>query len=277
VDVEWGRSVDLDRVEDAFRAQPDARALLVTHSETSTGALHDLEGLARIAASRGALVAVDAITSLLVHDLAAEDWSLDIVVSGSQKALMAPPGMSFLCVSPRALDAARRSKSPRCYFDVIRAVEALAKGDTPWTPAITTVLALAESCALIRSEGGVGASVRRHARIARAVRAAMRGLGLRLLAAEPSNALTAVVAPDGIDTGAFVKKLDHDFGVRLAGGQGRLKGRVFRIGHMGFLDDQDLLGAVHAIESTFAAMGCALPPGGGIGAMRESLRPGDGS
>lgn len=271
VDVEWGRSVDPAAVEKALRETPAAKALFVTHSETSTGALHDVESLAKLAESRGILFVVDAITSLLVHDLPTEAWKIDVVVTGSQKAFMVPPGMAFLSVSPRALEGARRSKSPRYYFDLAKAVDAAAKDDTPWTTAISLVLGLRESLALIQREGGVAGSVRRHARAAGAVRAAMQALGLHLYAERPSNALTACYAPDGIDTGLLVKKLDADFGVRFAGGQGPVKGKIFRFGHMGYFDDLDLLGAVHALERTLETLGHGVRRGAGLRAMQDAL------
>jgi len=271
VDVEWGKSVDPAVVEAAFGRTPGARALFATHSETSTGALHDVEALASIAGKHGVLFVVDAITSILVHDLPVERWNIDVVVSGSQKAFMVPPGMAFLSVSPRALEAARRSTSPRYYFHLAKAVDALAKDDTPWTTAISLVLGLAESLALVKKEGGVEASVRRHARAAGAVRAAMEALGLTLFAERPSNALTACYAPAGIETGALVKKLDMDFGVRFAGGQGHVKGKIFRFGHMGYFDDLDLLGTVHALERTLEAMGHPVARGAGLRAMQDAL------
>jgi aspartate aminotransferase-like enzyme len=271
VDVEWGRSVDPAAVEKALDATPGARALFVTHSETSTGALHDVEALSGIARRFGVLFVVDAITSLLIHDLRTEKWNIDVVVTGSQKALMVPPGMAFLSVSPRALEAARRSKSPRYYFDLAKAVESLEEDNTPWTTAISLVFGLGESLAFIAREGGLEGSIRRHARAAAAVRASMRALGIELFAARPSNALTACLAPGGIDSGALIKKLDADFGVRFAGGQGAYKGKIFRIGHMGYFDDLDLLGAVHALERTLDAMGWKVARGAGLTALQSAL------
>ncbi len=271
VDVEWGQSVDPAAVEKALGETPGAKVLFVTHSETSTGALHDVEALSRIAQKHGVLFVVDAITSILIHDLPVESWKVDVVVTGSQKAFMVPPGMAFLSVSPRALEAARRSKSPRYYFNLPLAVDALAKDDTPWTTAISLVLALRESLGVIRDGGGVAGSIRRHARAAAAVRGAMQAMGLRLLPERPSNALTACYAPSGIDTGVLVKRLDSDFGVRFAGGQGSLKGKIFRFGHMGYFDDLDLIGAVHALERTLEALGHKGTRGAGLRAIQDAL------
>ncbi len=249
VAVEWGRSVDPAAVDAALAKSPGTRALFATHSETSTGALHDVRALAEIAHRHGALLVVDAITSLAVHPLPQDEWGVDVVVCGSQKGLMIPPGLATVSLAPSAAASIEGARLPRFYFDLVKARKGLAVGETPWTPPVSLVLALDEALAMIREEG-LDAVHARHARVAEATRAGARALGCTTFAARPSNAVTALLPPAGVEASSVVKRLRDEHGMIVAGGQDALKGRIFRIGHMGHYD----LGDVHAVIGALGAV-----------------------
>ena len=253
VAVEYGAVVEPGQVEDAFVKHPGASVLFATHSETSTGALQDVASLARIARSHGALVAVDAITSAGAHDVRSDEWGLDAVVGGSQKGVMIPPGLGYVALSRRAQEKMKAGRHAVYYFDLLKAVASAEKGDTPYTPAITLVLALCKALEMIRAEG-LENVIARHDANARATRAAVTALGLALLAAVPSNAATAVLTP-GDSAGAITKHLETRYGVKIAGGQGSLKGKIVRIGHLGYYDATDMFTVVSAFEATLNDLG----------------------
>jgi len=269
VEAEWGRVVTKEAVQEAFAANEGITALFITHCETSTGVLQDVEGMAAVAKRRGALVVVDAITSLLANEVDPEGWGLDAVVGGSQKGFMVPPGLSFLSLGPEARARLDRSDHPRYYLDLRAALKAYEKDDTPYTPAISLVTALGEALAMIREEGRE-ALLERHERNASAVRAAVRALGLELLAEVPANAVTAVVAPEG-RAGEITKTMEERYGVKIAGGQGKLKGKIIRLGHLGFYDRSDICTLVSAFEATLFDLGLLESPGRGIEAALTVL------
>ncbi|MFQ6672611.1 MAG: pyridoxal-phosphate-dependent aminotransferase family protein, partial [Candidatus Tectimicrobiota bacterium] len=235
IDVEWGRAVNPTVVADTLQAHPDAKAVYVQASETSTGVCHDVEALAPIVQATDAILVVDAITAVGVFDVPTDRWSLDIVVSGSQKALMLPPGLGFCCVAtPKAWELVKRSTLPKYYFDFQQEYDSLRKASSAYTPAVSLVVGLRESLRRIQAEG-LEAVFARHDRLARATRAAMQALGLELFAKEsPSNAVTAIKVPEGIDGTAIPKMLREDYGITIAGGQSQLKGKIFRIAHLGY-------------------------------------------
>lgn len=256
--VPYGQVATPDRLADFLDAQPHTvQAVGLTHSETSTGALHDVAELASVARDRGALVLVDAITSLGVHPIRMDEWGLDAVVSGSQKGLMLPPGLAFVALSEKARAAMTHGDLPRFYFDLAEAAKQLAKGTTPFTPAISLVVGLKESLAMLNEEG-LDQVFARHARLAAACRAGVKALGLPLFASSPSNGVTAVGEITTPDPDLVVKTLRAKHGMRLAGGQGSMKGKIFRIGHMGAYTDQDVadvLAALSTVLSELASMG----------------------
>ena len=271
VSVEWGRVATVEEAESALAAHPKAKALFLTHSETSTGALFPVHEIARAARAKGVLTIVDAITSWGVYDLHFDASDLDGVVWGSQKGLMIPPGLGFLAYSPRAWAAAEKAKLPRFYFNLLKARTALAEKDTPFTPAISLVLA-ANAAAKLMAEEGREQVFARHRRNADASRAAAQALGLSLLAEVPSNAVTAVIAPVGIDSGAVVKTMEKRYGVKIAGGQNQLKGKIFRLGHIGWYDEGDILRMVGAFESALIDHGWKAEPGTAAQAAQRSFR-----
>ncbi len=270
--VEEGRSVDLAEVE--ARLDGDRhRAIFIQASETSTGAKHDVEGLARLARARapGTLLVVDAISALGVYDLRPAEWGLDVVITGSQKALMLPPGLAFLWLSERAWAAAEGARSPRYYFDLRIERKSQSKNTTAWTPAISLVAGLLVSLGMMRKEGLEGIFAR-HARLAAASRAAMEALGLEIFPRDlRSEAVTAVRVPEGVDGAAIPRTMQEGHGVTIAGGQGGLRGKIFRIGHLGYVDGSDILTAVGALEGTLSSVGHRLESGAGLAAAQEAL------
>jgi aspartate aminotransferase-like enzyme len=268
VKAEYGQVVDPADIERAFKQNPGAAVLFATHSETATGVLQDVETFAKIARAHGALIGVDAITSAGAHDVRTDDWGLDAVVGGSQKGVMIPPGLGYVAVSERARIRMKQGRHPVYYFDLLKALASAEKGDTPYTPAITLVLALRTALAMIREEG-IENVIARHDANARATRAAVTAMGLELLAAVPSNAATAVRAP-GDSAGAIAKHLEKRYGVKIAGGQGSLKGKILRIGHLGYYDATDMYTVVAALEATLNDLGLAETFGKGVAALQKS-------
>ncbi|MBM4035584.1 MAG: alanine--glyoxylate aminotransferase family protein [Planctomycetes bacterium] len=270
LEVEWGKAVEPAAIEAALTKDPDIAAVYTTLCETSTGVAADIEAIGKIVAKTNACLVVDGISGVGAMPMRADAWGVDMLAVGSQKALLLPPGLAFLSVSPKAW--ARVEKAPRraYYFDLIAAREALADEDTPYTPANTLVAALKKSLDLLRKEG-VEAIWARHARIARATRAAVEAMGLRVYASAPADALTAVALPEGIDAEAARGLLRKKYGVVAAGGQEKLKGKIIRIGHLGYLDTLDTLGAIAALELVLAEMGARVPLGAGVAAAQSVL------
>ncbi|MFQ5699530.1 MAG: pyridoxal-phosphate-dependent aminotransferase family protein [Myxococcota bacterium] len=272
VDVEWGDSVEPEAVRAAFEATPQARALLVQASETSTGAYHPIEALARIVReSDERLLIVDGISAVGAHDLRMDDWGIDALVSGSQKSFMLPPGLAFVALSERASERMQTTSGPRYYFDLRKEAAAQAREQTAWSAAVSLLVGLRESLRMIL-DSGLEATFEHHATLCRATRAAMRALGLELLARTPSHACTAVRVPEGVDGKDLVRRMRDDHGMTIAGGQSQLAGRIFRIGHLGWVDGYDMLSVVAALESVLADLGWPVKTGAGICACAEQLR-----
>jgi aspartate aminotransferase-like enzyme len=269
VEAEWGDPVTPDRIEATFDRHPDATALFTTHSETSTGVLQDVGSFARIAHGHDALIVVDAISSVCAHDVLTDDWRLDVVVGGSQKGTMTPPGLAYVSLSPAAIEKARAGRQPCYYFDLLKAVDAAKNGDTPYTPATSLMFAFQQALRIIRKEG-IENVIARHAANADAVRAAVDALGLKLLSSAPSNATTAVRPPDGT-AARIVEAMDKTYGVKVAGGQAKLKGKIFRLGHLGDYHRADMQTMIAALEGALSDLGVAADSGAGIRALDESF------
>jgi serine---pyruvate transaminase len=244
--------------------------VFLTHSETSTGVVADLQGLAAAAKDAGALVAVDAVSSLGAVPLETDAWGLDVVVSGSQKALMTPPGLALVTVSEQAWG--KRGAAPRFYFDWERTRAAQEQLDAAFTPATSLVVALDVALGLLLEEG-LEAAFERHVRLGRACRAGVRAMGLELFSPDDDSAsvVTAVRAPEGIDSGALVLALRDRFGITLAPGQGPLKGKVFRIGHIGWFDVFDITTALAAVELALTEAGAEIERGVAVTAALEAF------
>ena len=271
VSVPWGRVATVEQAADALAAHPKAKVLFLTHSETSTGALFPANEIARAAKARGVSTVVDAITSYGVYDLDFDRSDLDCVVWGSQKGMMIPPGLGFVCFSARGWALAEKARLPRYYFNLLKARSELERGDTPFTPAISLVLA-AHAAALLMAKEGRAQVFERHQRNADATRRAAEALGLTLFAEVPSNTLTAVTVPEGVDGGAVMKTMEQRYGVKIAGGQNQLKGKILRLGHIGYYDEGDILRLVGAFESALVNHGFKAEPGTALRAAQESYR-----
>jgi aspartate aminotransferase-like enzyme len=266
VERAWGERIDPDEIAAALASAGDVGAVFVTHCETSTGVVHDVEAIAAaVRASRAPLV-VDAVSSLGGVPLEMDEWGIDVVVSGSQKALMTPPGLAFCAVSPRLRERVEAAALPRFYLDWRRAREAQAGGTTAFTPAVSLVSGLVAALDLI-DRRGLEAIWEHNRRLARATREGVKALGLALFSPDDDTAamVSAVEMPDGVDGQRVYATLRDRHGVVLAGGQGPLRGRIMRIGHMGYMDGFDVLIALSALEHGLAEHGFrAGQPGAGV-------------
>ena len=253
---EWGKTADAGAVRQALKAEPKIKAVLVTHNETSTGVTNDLASISSAVKEFDKLLLVDAISSLGSIDLPVDDWHCDVTVTASQKGWMAPPGLAMVSVSQEAWQAHSKAKMPRFYWDFTQARSYLEKGQTPWTPAISTVFALSVSLEMMLKEG-LPNIIARHTRVGKAARTGVKSLGLSLFAEEnyASNTVTAVAASDGLDTKKMLKILREEHHVMLSGGQQRLDGKIFRIGHLGWVTESD-------IEIVISALKVVLPQAG---------------
>jgi serine---pyruvate transaminase len=271
VRLDWGDVPDADDLRAALARTPDVRTVYLVHSETSTGVVADVQALAAAAKDAGALVVVDAVSSLGAVPLEPDAWGIDVVVSGSQKALMCPPGLSFVSVSPAALAAAGRATSPRFVLDWERTRTAQAKLDAPFTPAVSLVKALDVALGLLLEEG-LEAAFDRHAGLGRACREGAKAMGLELFSPDEDRAavVTAVRMPDGVDSTEIVSMLRDRFGVTIANGQGDLKGRIVRIGHIGWFDVFDITTALAALELALADAGADIERGVAVSRALEA-------
>ena len=246
---EWGKAADADAVRRALDAEPKIKAVLVTHNETSTGVTNDLAAISSVVKEFNKLLLVDAISSLGSIDLPVDDWHLDVAVTGSQKGWMVPPGLAMVSVSQQAWQAYANARMPHFYWDFAQAKSYLEKGQTPWTPAITTVFAFSVSLQMMLKEG-LANIFARHARVGKAARDGVKSLGLSLFAEEShaSNTVTAIAASDGLDTKKMLKILREEHQTVLAGGQQKLDGRIFRIGHLGWVTENDVKAVISTLK-----------------------------
>ncbi len=270
VKVEWGKPLDPAVFAEKLQAdtQKQIKAVIITHSETSTGVLNDLETINRHVKEHGeALIIVDAVTSLGAFNLPVDAWGLDIVASGSQKGYMIPPGLGFVSVSPKAWEAYKTAKLPKYYLDLGKYRKATAKNTTPFTPPVNLIVALHTTLRMMKEEG-LESIFARHERLKNATRAAIQGLNLPLFAADSSAspAITAV-APQGIESDKIRSVMKKRFDIALAGGQDHLSNKIFRIGHLGFVSDRDILSCIASLEVTLAELGYEdFTPGSGVAA-----------
>jgi len=267
--AEYGDVVAPERVEAALAAAPDTKGVFVQASETSTGAAHDVRSMARAVAKTPALFIVDAITGLGTMPLDIDGWGLDVVIGGSQKAFMVPPGVAFLSVSPKAWKHAESATLPHYYFDLKKEKKNGANGESSWTPSTAIILALGEALRYVR-QVGMANLIENAQLLARATRAAMQELGLELFAAKsPGASVTAVKAPRGVDSGVIVKDFRNRFGSIIANGQGSMKGQIFRIAHLGYFDFTDLFGVIAGLEIILQANGYSVKLGAGVAVVEN--------
>lgn len=269
--VEWGRGVKVDDVSAALAAHAGIRGVFVQASETSTTAVHPVEEIAALTRKRDVLLVVDGITAVGVYDLPMDRWGIDALITGSQKALMLPPGLAFIALSARAWERSKGVKTPRFYFDLARERDNLAKDTTAWTPAISLITGLREALLMMRAEG-LPRVFARHARLAAATRAAAAALGLELVApTAPSPAVTGIYVPPAVDGKKLVGYLRDRMGVTFAGGQDHLTGKIVRIGHLGYVGAFDVVAAVAALEMALRKFGHHVELGRGVAAAEEIL------
>jgi aspartate aminotransferase-like enzyme len=259
LNFEHGKAADPNKVKQALEANTQIKAVLVTHNETSTGVTNDLKTIARIVKGAGKLLLVDCISSLGSVNVPVDEWGIDVAVSGSQKGWMVPPGMAMISVSEAGWEAYAQAKMPRFYWDLGKAKSGLEKGQTPWTPNVSCVFAFQVALDMMLKEG-IQNIFTRHERIGKFTRNGLKDLGLTLLADEKyaSNTVTSVVADRGLDPKKLTKVLKEEFNIVLAGGQGPLEGKIFRIGHLGMVNEPD-------IQAVFEALKTALPRAGFTG------------
>lgn len=268
ITVPWGTAVDPGAIEQCLKANRGVRAVLFQASETSTGVAHPTQAIAQVVhQSSDALVIVDAITALGVTDLPMDTWGLDAVISGSQKALMLPPGLAFLALSERAQEQRKRAKIPNFYFNLSAEDKATLGGETAWTPAVGLVMALDIVLQRIQ-QIGLAPLFQYYDYLAAATRAGLSAMELELFAkSHYSPAVTAVVVPQSIPDGKKIVSLLRDrYAITIAGGQDQWKGKVFRVAHLGFYDELDMLTILSALELVLRKLGHACPPGSGVGA-----------
>lgn len=275
--VPYGTAVGAEQVEERLRADKDRRlrAVLVLHNETSTGVVSDIAAIRRALdrAAHPALLLVDVVSSLALTDFRFDEWRVDVALTGPQKGLMLPPGMAILAVSPKAREANLTAKCARYFWDWAPVFERNARGEFPYTPATALIFGLKESLAMLAEEGLANVFAR-HARLAEACRRAVTAMGLKVLARnikESSNTLTAVCMPDGFDSDAYLAHAQKTLELPLGPGLGDVKGKIFRIGHLGSLNELELLGALAGVEMTLTSFGVSIPLGAGLAAAETYL------
>ncbi len=271
VEVPYGEAVQPVQLERALAQHPDAVAVFATFSETSTGVRNDVLALGKVVAKTPALFIIDTISGLGVMECRTDDWHIDVNVTGSQKALMLPPGLAYLAVSDKAWAKIEKTTAARTfYLDLKRYRAKIAENDTPFTPANTLIKAQRVSLKKLRAEG-IENVWKRHARLAAAARAGVQAMGLELFAKQPADGLTVITVPAGIDGTAALGKLEKKYGLKLANGQDTLKGKIWRLAHMGYIDFVEVLGALSGLELVLLEMGFGLEPGAGVAAFQRSL------
>lgn len=273
---EWGTPVSVEAVEKALREHPNAKAVYVQANESSTGVYHPIKELAQLTAKTPAILVVDAISALGAMPLPMDEWGIDIMVSACHKALGLPPGIAFLAASEKAWKLNESADLPRFYFDAKRERDNQRKNQTAWTPAISLTEGLDEALAMFKEEG-LEQCYERHGRLARAARAGMQALGLKLYSKSPSNAMTTVEAPEGVDSEKLCKHLFAKYGIKLVGGQDAAKGKIFRIAHLGYFDDFDMLIVIGAIERGLHDLGAKIELGAGLKAAQLSFTAAGGA
>jgi serine---pyruvate transaminase len=270
LDTEWGQTVDPERVAEALRQHPDTVCVMGTLSETSTGTGHPIEAIGRIVAETPAVFAVDGISGVGAMECRADAWGIDLLCAGSQKALMLPPGLAFVSVSPKAWAQIDSFDAPSFYFNLKSARKKMAEFDTPFTPAHTLILALRTSLRRILDEG-IENVWRRHRVMSDACQAGLQALGLELFSARPAEGLTAFRVPDGLKDADIRNMLVERFGITTIGGQDKLKGKIIRVGHMGYFDELDVVAGLAALEMVLNELGHDVQPGCAVTAAQRVL------
>ena len=272
--AEWGEETDHNKLQDELSKNKDVKAVYTTLSETSTGVENNIEAMGKIVSKTDAVFVVDAVSGMGAIKFKTDEWGVDVAVVGAQKGMMVPPGIAMVSISEKAKALLPKSKILKYYYSYEQSLKALTKDklpDTPYTSSVSLVLQLRESIRLIKEEG-LEKVWARHSMVAGAVRAGVKALGLKAFAkGTPSNAVTSIWAPEGLDGDEINKKIRNDYGIRMAGGQGKMKGKMFRIGHLGYTDRFDAVVAIAAVEMALTEMGHNVEIGRGVKAVIEQL------
>lgn len=273
LEFDWGKPVEASGLRGFLGQHPNARVVLLTHNETSTGLTNPLRELARVARDADRIVVVDGVSSISSIDIETDAWGIDVAVSGSQKGWMAPPGLALVSVSERAWEQQSKARSPRFYFDWKEAKTWAEKGMTPFTPAVPVAFALHEGLRMLEEEG-LDRVYERHARLARATQAGLKALGFHLFAQDGyrSNTVTSALPPQGLDVAALRKLLDNKYGVVIAGGQGKMTGKMVRVGHLGAVAEGDVVQVIWAMEQALEELDIARADGRGVAAVTASVQ-----
>lgn len=275
IEIPWGNAATAEQVEAALQAHPEAKAVYATLCETSTAVRTDIEAIGKVVAKTKAVFGVDAISGLAADVFKTDEWNVDLAIAGSQKALMLPPGLAFLAVSPKAQALVETAKCPCFYFSVKKALKNLKDNTTAYTPAISLIVGLNVALDMIEKEG-LENVWKRHAKLANALRAGGKALGLEVYGNAPANGVVAFSIPEGLTYKAISGSLRDVFGYTIAGGQDSLKGKIFRVAAMGYADEKDVFSFLSALEQVLVSQGFKVPtPGAGAGAAMVSMRNGD--
>jgi aspartate aminotransferase-like enzyme len=269
ITMPYGQAVRPEQVQAALEAAPTVKGVFLQASETSTGAAHDVRAIAAAVRNTGAILVVDAITGLGTMPLDIDGWGLDVVIGGSQKAFMIPPGLAFLSLSPKAWKLAETATLPHYYFNFKKEKKSGDAGESSWTPSTALILALGEALKYVK-QLGMANLIANAEMLAKATRAAAQALGLELFSASsPGSSVTAIKAPAGMDSGVIVKEFRTRFGAVIANGQGTMKGQIFRIAHLGYFDFADLFAVIAGLEIILTANGHPVKYGAGVAAVQE--------
>ncbi len=267
---EYGNAVSLEKLEESLKENPDVLAVFGTLTETSTGTVNNIKEIAKLVTKTDAVLVIDAVSGLVGEEFYQDKWGVDVVVSGSQKGFMLPPGVSFISMNEKAWKMVEKSDLPKFYFDLKKYKSKITEGQTPFTPPVSLIVALDESLNLILKDG-LENLFHKYKKMGSIIRESVKGLGLELFSKNPSNVVTAVKSPDGIDSGKIVKLLREKYGVSIAGGQMDMKGKIFRIAHMGYMDKFDLIIGISAIEMGLKEIGYNIELGKGVKIVEENI------
>lgn len=270
VNVTWGTSPCVEELRKILDDNKDVKAILTTLAETSTATVFDIESIAKLTKEKGILLAVDAISGLGQDVLKTDEWGVDVVVSGSQKGMMLPPGLAFISLSPKAQEAIGKSNLPKYYFSLKKALKAYEKNDTPFTPAVSLIMGLKKSIELIKQDG-IENIWSRCEKMARATQEAARSLGLEVYSKRPSHSVTAIIVPAGMNSKDIVKKMRKEYGVSIAAGQGEIEEKVIRIAHMGWINEQDLMMCFSILEKVLKDLGYKFKLGASVAKLQEVI------
>ena len=270
VDIEWGKTINPHLIEKELARDPGIKAVFTQLVETSTGVVYDIKSIAKIVKDREVVLVVDAISGLGAEFLPTDEWEVDVVVGGSQKALMIPPGLAFVSLSDKAQSLVEKSTLPKYYWSFEKALKMQENNQTPYTPAVSLICALRESLRLIKEEGRDNI-LKRHALLAEATREGVLAMGLKIFSEVPSAVVTAVKLPSGIEDKSLRTLMRDEYGVLIAGGQGKLKGKIIRIAHLGWMDALDIIAGISSLEMALSRIGFRVRLGEGVKAAEEVL------